>query len=200
MSTRPVRAVSKGTQAVPTLADEGLIVTDMSLETIAMDDGAVWILRTSADEGGHSIEQGVVIPKEVRDALGSGNPADLPATKLRFRIGAYGYNCRAFVMRPGNGATHEPMLALHLQRDSSVTDAVRLLAAQFNLTDREEEALKAIAVGLTSKEAAERMNISPNTVKSFMRLIMIKMGVASRAGIVGKLLEYSTSNYSGPGT
>jgi hypothetical protein len=33
------------------------------------------------------------------------------------------------------------------------------------------------------------MAISPNTVKAFLRLIMIKMGVPTRAGIVGRLLD-----------
>ena len=37
------------------------------------------------------------------------------------------------------------------------------------------------------------MNISPNTVKSFLRIIMIKMGAGTRSGIVGKLLEYSNT-------
>ena len=44
-------------------------------------------------------------------------------------------------------------------------------------------------LGLTSKEVAIRMNISPNTVKAFLRLVMGKMGVTTRAGIVAKLLE-----------
>jgi DNA-binding CsgD family transcriptional regulator len=51
------------------------------------------------------------------------------------------------------------------------------------------EALIGVAMGLTSKELATRMNISPNTVKAFLRLIMIKMGVTTRAGIVGKLFD-----------
>ena len=40
--------------------------------------------------------------------------------------------------------------------------------------------------GLTSKQIAERMSISTNTVKAFLRLIMIKMDVSTRSGIVGK--------------
>jgi DNA-binding CsgD family transcriptional regulator len=41
--------------------------------------------------------------------------------------------------------------------------------------------------GFTSKEIAERMKISPNTVKAFIRLVMVKMGVSTRSGIIGKL-------------
>ena len=33
------------------------------------------------------------------------------------------------------------------------------------------------------------MNISPNTVKAFLRLVMIKMGVTSRSRIVAKILS-----------
>jgi DNA-binding CsgD family transcriptional regulator len=32
------------------------------------------------------------------------------------------------------------------------------------------------------------MQISPNTVKTFVRLIMVKMGVSTRSGLVGKIL------------
>ena len=44
--------------------------------------------------------------------------------------------------------------------------------------------------GLTSKEIAVRMKISPNTVKAFLRLVMVKMKVSTRSGIAGKLKEH----------
>ncbi len=61
--------------------------------------------------------------------------------------------------------------------------------SEYSLTDREKEALIGVAMGLTSKELAVRMKISPNTVKAFLRLIMVKMGATTRAGIVGRLLD-----------
>jgi DNA-binding NarL/FixJ family response regulator len=42
--------------------------------------------------------------------------------------------------------------------------------------------------GLSDKEIAERMKVSPNTVKAFLRLIMLKMEVTSRAEIVAKIM------------
>jgi len=42
--------------------------------------------------------------------------------------------------------------------------------------------------GFTSKEIAQRMNISPNTVKAFIRLVMVKMGASTRSGIVGMIV------------
>ena len=39
-----------------------------------------------------------------------------------------------------------------------------------------------------SKEIADRMTVSPNTVKAFLRLVMIKMGVSSRSAIMAKII------------
>ena len=63
------------------------------------------------------------------------------------------------------------------------------VAARFRLTPREQETLELLAIGLTNKEIADRMKISANTVKSFLKLLMIKMGVSTRSGIVGRSLQ-----------
>jgi DNA-binding CsgD family transcriptional regulator len=64
---------------------------------------------------------------------------------------------------------------------------------QFNLTQREREVLEHLLQGIRNKEIAERMNISSNTVRAFLRLIMIKTGVSSRSAIVGKILTTQRS-------
>ncbi len=66
---------------------------------------------------------------------------------------------------------------------------VVIIAARFNLTARERETVGFLIEGLTSKEIAGHMNISPNTVKAFIRLIMVKMGVSTRSGIIGKFVR-----------
>jgi DNA-binding CsgD family transcriptional regulator len=57
----------------------------------------------------------------------------------------------------------------------------------FDFTPREKETVELLMQGLTSKEIAERLKISPNTVKAFVRLVMVKMGVTTRSAVVGKL-------------
>jgi len=69
-------------------------------------------------------------------------------------------------------------------------DSLDELGREYSLTDREQEALLGVALGLTTKEIAARMNVSPNTVKVFLRLLMIKSGVATRAGLLSKLMEH----------
>ena len=76
---------------------------------------------------------------------------------------------------------------LLLERYSSGSAALEQVAKQFDLTDRERETVELLLQGLTSKEIAIRMGISPNTVKAFLRLVMVKMGVSTRSGIVGRV-------------
>ncbi|HYZ86353.1 MAG TPA: helix-turn-helix transcriptional regulator [Bryobacteraceae bacterium] len=118
-------------------------------------------------------------------------PNDLSGVKVHFYVGKAGYSCRVSLLQPVAGAPFQPLLAFHIHEDANGLDPMGYIAAQYDLTDREHQVLKGIAVGLTCKEVAEQMSISPNTVKAFLRLIMIKMGVTGRAGIISKVLECS---------
>jgi DNA-binding CsgD family transcriptional regulator len=89
----------------------------------------------------------------------------------------------------------EPLIILYFQRDSSANNAILRVAEECGLTPREGEVLTGLSKGLTSKEIAQQLGISPNTVKTYLRLIMVKMGVTTRAAIVGRLLNHeSTTN------
>jgi DNA-binding CsgD family transcriptional regulator len=75
-----------------------------------------------------------------------------------------------------------------LERRASNNTALSEAQEKFGLTPRERETIQLLMEGLTSKEIAERMKISPSTVKAFLRLVMVKMSVSTRSGIVGKIL------------
>ena len=81
-----------------------------------------------------------------------------------------------------------PSIAVLLERSSPRSASLNLQFDRFHLTTREQEVAEFLLQGLTSKEIGMRMNISPNTVKAFLRLIMVKMGVSTRAAVVGKAL------------
>jgi DNA-binding CsgD family transcriptional regulator len=66
--------------------------------------------------------------------------------------------------------------------------ALAQIGQDFELTRREKETVELLIQGLTSKEIATRMQISPNTVKAFLRIVMVKMGVSTRSGILGKVI------------
>jgi DNA-binding NarL/FixJ family response regulator len=63
--------------------------------------------------------------------------------------------------------------------------------AEYRLTPREQETVTLLANGFTNKEISARMGVSVNTVKAFIRSVMLKVGVRTRAGIVGRLLHGS---------
>ncbi len=64
------------------------------------------------------------------------------------------------------------------------------IARTFLLTEREREALIGISIGLGNKKLADRMSISPNTVKAHIRLIALKMGVRTRGEMLAKILDH----------
>jgi two-component system, NarL family, nitrate/nitrite response regulator NarL len=54
------------------------------------------------------------------------------------------------------------------------------------LTAREREVLKLVAAGHSAPEIAERIHLSPATVKSHLQAIYDKLGVAERAAAVAE--------------
>jgi DNA-binding NarL/FixJ family response regulator len=176
-SKHPIVHKPKTAAMIP---DVGLVLLDSSLKPLAFDRGAAAILDYANQ---------LAIPEEVLRVIRSRKPADLSAVKTIFHRGKNDYICRAYMVESEVGFLAEPIVALHLERDSTISNAMNEAAAKYNLTEREQEALKGISTGLTNKELAERMNISPNTVRAFLRLIMVKMGVTTRSGIVAKILQ-----------
>ena len=107
-----------------------------------------------------------------------------------FVSGKRRYLCQAYrVSPPSNNAPDHPALAVILERSSRTSFDVSQISAQFHLTPREQETLECLIEGLTNKEIGHRMNISPNTVSAFLRLIMMKLGVATRSAVIGKVVS-----------
>jgi DNA-binding CsgD family transcriptional regulator len=167
-----------------------MAIVDENFSFIALDHGARVIFGESNGQGG--VAPGSVrLSPELLSILNSRTREELLEAPILVNVGAKKYSCRMFLLRQQRGSGEQPMLALHFKRAVSVAEAVHRIGLDYHLTDREQEVLIGVAMGLTSKELAPQMGISPNTVKAFLRLIMIKMGVTTRAGIVGKLLDQS---------
>lgn len=104
-----------------------------------------------------------------------------------FASGRRRYVCRLLALNSSAGKRSGSLTAVLLERDSARVTSFSKVTERFHLTLREQEMVGLLTFGLTSKEIADRMSISPNTVKTFFRLVMTKMGVSTRAGIVGKI-------------
>ena len=168
----------------PLIAEVGLVLMDSSLNIMASDWGAASILNHRNQPGAT-----LCLPEEILELLRNRKPNDRSPVKMHLRMEKTEFFCRIYLLESHEGLMGQPMVALHLERDSSANDAICEIVKKYHLTGREQEVLRGISLGLATKELAERMNISPNTVKAFLRLVMIKMGVTKRAGIVAQILH-----------
>jgi DNA-binding CsgD family transcriptional regulator len=62
-------------------------------------------------------------------------------------------------------------------------------AAELDLTLRQIDIARLVAVGLTNGEIAERLAISPRTVTSHLDHIYTRLGISSRAALVSRLAQ-----------
>lgn len=185
-----------GDTVFPQAAEAGVILLDLSFQAIAMDSGAASILAAVWDDGtGREDvrERTCCLPPDVMERMRRSELADLGSIRMRFNARNRLYIARAYLAKAQDGILPQMFLVVHLERDSGICNSLLQVSLKYRLTGREQEALAGLAVGLTSKELADRMKISPSTVKAFLRVIMIKMGVTNRAGIVAKLLTTSNS-------
>jgi DNA-binding CsgD family transcriptional regulator len=166
---------------------DGVILLDLNHSILAMDDGATAILRDSGPVAAET-DNPPRVPSEILDCLQAGHTRS-PYRKLRIRVGSCAYICRIYSMQSRLEGLPAYITVLHLTRDLTIADTLSRIGSEYRLTAREVQALEGVLMGLSSKEVADRMGISPNTVKAFLRLVMGKMGVTSRAGIVARVFE-----------
>jgi len=128
-----------------------------------------------------------LLPKEIRSWLPSfATQSNAPPT-IKFMSGRRNCVCRAFTLVPGSGKPTSAITALLIERTTPKAAKISEVATQFRLSQREQEAVALLTQGLTNKEIASQMKVAPETVKTFFRLVMGKMAVSSRSGIVGKI-------------
>ena len=164
----------------------GFLLLDTGLNLIAANDPALQILcfPSRADR----IKQTkVFVADRVRTALVDHQRQDGPAFVKEFRSGKRRYICKTFRVDCDGRNSVQPAFAVLLERDAAASNGLTEISEQFDLTQRERETVELLLQGLTSKEIASRMSISPNTVKAFLRLVMVKMKVSTRSGIAGKI-------------
>ena len=169
----------------------GLLLVDATtLKPYAFNAEVLQILAYPADPKGIKHVNGFLT--ELISAQLVRRNAPLPAFASEFSSGNRRYQCRAFRLEKQLNGTSSPV-ALLFERSPSTDAALFQVAKEFNLTPREQRTVQLLLDGLTSKEIASRMNVSPNTVKTFLRMVMVKMGTSTRSGVLSKLFDCQTT-------
>ena len=165
----------------------GFLLFDAGLNLIASNDPAVQVLCFPSEVNGIS-QPAVSLADRVRITLLDRGRQRGTAFVKEFKSGKRRYICKSFQIGSYGNHSPQPAFAVLLERDAGNSHLpLAEICAQFGLTQREGQTVEFVLQGLTSKEIAPRMNISFNTVKAFLRLIMVKMKVSTRSGIVGKI-------------
>ena len=174
---------------------------DASLSVVASNAEALQILTFPAH------------PDSLKTSLANRICSDLVEKHSPFRLvsefqsAKRTYYCRSFSLdvaakpKTGNGKNgsvqSDELLIVMLERKSNEAVMIAEISARFGLTARECETVQFLLDGFTSKEIAHRMKISPHTVKAFIRLVMLKMGVSTRSGIIGRIVGSTVGIESG---
>jgi DNA-binding CsgD family transcriptional regulator len=171
----------------PPKSTVGFLLMDSALNLISSNVEATQILGYP-DKLVNVRYADVSLKEKICSSLVNRQPSGKSPFVNEFRSGRRHYFCRSFLVDSQAKDPAHPSIAILLERGPSGLVSLPQVAQQFNLTQREREVLEYLLQGLSSKEIANRMNISSNTVKAFLRLIMIKTGVSSRSAIVEKIM------------
>ncbi len=177
-------------------ARPGVMVVDTSAKVVGSNPELLQILTYPEHPRNiHNLSQWLA--KKVRSSLGDGQSPSGVARKVQSARRTY--LCRFFALdlpenhnnlnNHNNGSGQSGKLTIvMMERKSHESTTIAEISERFGLTARERETVQFLREGFTSKEIAQRMNISPNTVKAFIRLVMVKMGASTRSGIVGMIV------------
>src|SRR6266404_6884720 len=171
----------------PPKSAAGFLLIDSSLNPISFNAEALQIL-SYPDKLANLRHSDVSLTGKIRLSLISQEPSGKSPFVTELQSGRRRYFCRAFLVDSQAKNPAHPSIAILLERGPSGLVSLSHVSQQFNLTQREREVLECLLQGLSSKEIANRMSLSPNTVKAFLRLIMIKAGVSSRSTMVAKIV------------
>jgi DNA-binding CsgD family transcriptional regulator len=166
----------------------GFILADSSLKPLYVDSHAAQILAyPKSVRKMRSLD--APLHEKIKSMLPSQGLFSKPSFLAEFISGNRRYLCRMFLVDTPAVHPSNPSVVLLLERAPRSSVDLQQLFQMHNLTQREQETVQLLIQGLTGKEIASRMKVSPNTVKAFLRLVMIKMGVSTRSGIMGKIIQ-----------
>jgi len=177
----------------------GFLLLDASLQPIYASEEALAIL-SYPEVPSKNKDLGNCLQSKIRSLLHSngnhnGHHNGFSPSKFLHEVasGKRCYQLRAFSVKSNLGIVRGPAIALLLERNHRGARNLESVAQKFRLTRREWETVDLLLQDLTTKQIASRMDISPYTVKAFLRSVMLKVGAENRTGIIGRILQASNA-------
>ncbi len=186
-SDRSLQLWESGAKPISQLSPLGFLVTDASLRLLFTNREAIAIM-TYPLQSPVSLDDAFQKKISLRLVRAQRSPVKQTQCSIKLKSGRRTYFCRVFRLQSNGIGSNGTGLLMVLERGKPGSLALSQVSEQFNLTHREQEAVALALQGLGNKEIAQHLDISPNTVKTYLNLAAIKMGVSSRSGIVTKVL------------
>ena len=183
-------ANSNGTHS-PSPSETGFLLLNAALKPLYINTRAAEILLYP-EKPGKTKDFADQLASKIRAMVTNGEPSGKISVCKEFLSGCRHYICRFFDVHLPDNNSNGSSLALLLERSPRTSVDMLKICDQYHLTPREGQAVELLLQGLASKEISARMKISPNTVKVFLRLAMVKMGASSRSGILSKFINAKT--------
>jgi len=170
-------------QRYPVLTPPGLILVGPAPNQVVCNQEAMQILAYPAPS---VTRLGTLLKEKLGVLVKQGTPPNVDCVMTELISGRRTYRCSRHVLNM-QGMQGAQTVVILMERTGSPEVTVQELCNGLHLSPREREAVGLLVGGLTSKEIAVQMGISPNTVKSFLRLVMTKAGVSTRTGLIGRV-------------
>lgn len=168
-------------QDVSTAAVEGQRVDVVLFDTFAADEASVHWSHFVAPgwEPRHVVHYGWVLDEHASGSPGSVIPKNLESAALVDALEQL-VSTGAYVYLPDTDLSHGPT-----DSDAEAASTVRTWPGKTEgLTERQSEVLALIVAGLSNSDIADRLYLSVNTIKAYIRTAYNKMGVTSRSTAV----------------
>ncbi|TDC46433.1 LuxR family transcriptional regulator [Actinomadura sp. KC345] len=178
-------------------ADVGMLVLDLD-DGVRMSNPAAERRLDELGTGGRAgARLPLVVPAVARQARALGAPEGGPApagarpatARVRTRSGRW-LIVRGSIL--GHGPESPVAVTLEPARPAEMAP---LIVAAYGFTERERRVTELVARGLSTRQIAGRLRVSPHTVQDHLKSIFTKSGTASRGDLVARLFF---DHYAGP--
>ncbi len=176
-------------QQKPNGANDEYYYNETALNIISLSPNHKKTLKKSSpDITGLCLKWIKLLGKKLNSSSNNG-AGTVPTTELIevFQSDKRRYGVRGLIMSSSNGVKEKQYLFL-LERVCNDNVNIQKAFRQWKLTPREREIIQLLIDDRCNKEIARMLDLSINTVKGYLKHLMLKLGVTSRAGVVARLL------------
>ena len=114
--------------------------------------------------------------------------ADVPTVSREVATGRGCYTLRGVLLPPSGGGFGEAVLVSVVLEARLALPSAEDVRARHGLTKREAEVALLLAEGLSNADLAERLYVSPHTVRHHVESVLGKLGLTSRAAVAARLM------------